>query len=89
VVAASVPLGGRVLNAGGVGIRGATVTLTPAGGGGETRTALTNSFGYYKFDDIEVGRNYIIQVNSKRYSFDPQVIFVTEEMDNVNFTAAP
>lgn len=87
VVAASVPVGGRVMNSSGYGISRATVTLTPAGSG-ETRTALTNAFGYYNFDDVEVGRNYIIQVNNKRYSFDPQVVFVTEEMQ-VNFTANP
>jgi subtilisin-like proprotein convertase family protein len=87
VVAASVPVGGRVMNAAGNGISRATVTLTPTGGG-ETRTAITNSFGYYGFDDVQVGQNYIIQVSNKRYSFDPQVVFVTEEMQ-VNFTANP
>ena len=65
----------------------AEVSLTPAGGG-ETRTTWTNNFGYYSFDEVEVGRNYIIQVNSKRYSFEPQVVFVTEETE-VNFTASP
>jgi len=87
VVAASVPVGGRVMNSGGYGISRATVTLTPTGGG-ETRTALTNSFGYYSFDDVQVGQNYILQVNTKRYSFDPQAVFVTEETV-VNFTANP
>lgn len=87
VVAASVPVGGRVVDSNGIGVSKANVTLTNPQG--TTRTILTNGFGYYRFDDVEVGQNYIFEVNSKRYSFTPQVIFVTEEIQDLNFTATP
>lgn len=88
VVAASVPVGGRVLDSNGFGVAKARVTLTGSNNGA-TRTVITNGFGYYRFDDVEVGQNYIFEVNSKRHAYNPQVIFVTEEIENLNFTAAP
>jgi hypothetical protein len=87
VVAASVPVSGRVTNADGMAISKARVVLTDPTG--VSRTVLTNAFGYYRFNDIEVGRNYIFEVGSKRYNFNSQVIFVTEGIDDLNFTATP
>jgi len=84
--AATVSVSGRVTNANGTGVSRATVTITSSEG--ILRSALTNSFGYYRFDDVQVGQNHILQVSSKRYQFQPQVIFVTEDMENVNFTAS-
>jgi subtilisin-like proprotein convertase family protein len=88
VVAASVPVGGRVLDPNGYGIAKARVTLTGSNNGA-SRTVMTNGFGYYRFDDIEVGQNYVVEVNSKRYSFSPQVIFVSEEREDLNFSPTP
>jgi subtilisin-like proprotein convertase family protein len=85
VVAASVPVTGRV-TAGGIGIPKTLVTITnPVGG---SRTAVTNGFGYYSFDDVEVGQNYIVSARRKGYEFEPRVVFVTEGTQ-VDFSAAP
>jgi hypothetical protein len=84
--AATVSVAGRVTNSAGFGVSRATVSIVDSQG--VSRSALTNPFGYYKFDEVGVGQNYIFQVSSKRYQFDPQVIFVTEELENVNFTAS-
>jgi photosystem II stability/assembly factor-like uncharacterized protein len=84
--AATVSVGGRVTNENGVGVSRATVTIISSEG--ISRNALTSAFGYYRFDDVQVGQNHILQVSSKRYQFQPQVIFVTEDMENVNFTAS-
>ncbi len=50
--AASVSISGRVM-AGKQGLSRATVYLTDQKG--ETRTARTNSFGYFRFEEVEVG----------------------------------
>lgn len=86
--AASVTLSGRVMN-GRRGIGGARVTLTDANG--ETRAAITSPFGYYRFENVPAGTYYIVSAYGKRYSFSnpTQVVFVNEEMTDVNFTAFP
>jgi hypothetical protein len=84
---ASVAVGGRVETATGRGISMAFVTFTATNG--ETRTALTNPFGYYRFTDLAVGETYVFSVSSKRYKFenDSQVINLTEARNDVNFVA--
>jgi subtilisin-like proprotein convertase family protein len=83
--AATVSVGGRVLDSSGLAVSRAYVTLTDSQG--TTRTAITNPFGYYKFYDVQVGQNYVFSVSRKQYNFTPQVIFVEENMDDLNFTA--
>ena len=85
--AASVSIGGRVLTHSGSGLQNARVILTDASG--NTRGVITSSFGYYHFDDVEVGTTYIISVVSKRYQFAPQVVSVSDETGNLNLTALP
>ena len=87
--AAMVAVSGRVLTAQNGGISKARITLT--GGDGPTRTALTNPFGYFRFDDVEAGQTYILIVRSKRYQFSnpTQVVFVSDEIADLNFFALP
>ncbi len=85
--AADVSISGRVLSAGGGNGRGlanATVYLTKANG--ETLTRRTSSLGYYRFDDIEAGQTVIISVVSKRHQFSPQVVNVSAELTELNFS---
>jgi hypothetical protein len=56
---------------------------------GETRTAMTNFFGYYHFESVLAGRTYIVNAASKSYSFNPQVITVNENLNGLNFVAEP
>ncbi len=83
--AASVSISGRLLTDNGRGLNNARVILTDSSG--TTQTATSSSFGYYRFGDVSVGETYVISVVSKRYQFAPQVVFVTEENNSVNFTA--
>lgn len=83
--AATVSVGGRVLDSSGFALSRAYVTLTDTQGA--TRTAITNPFGYYNFSDVQAGQNYVFRVSSKRHNFSPQVIFVEEDMNDLNFTA--
>ncbi len=83
--AATVSVSGRVLSYGRRGVSGAVVHLTKQNG--EIQITRTNSFGYYSFKDIAVGETYIINVYSKRYQFNPQVVSLTEDLNGLNFTA--
>lgn len=84
--AASVVVAGRVTaGTSNRGVARAVVTLTNSAG--ETRTAQTNSFGYYRFAQVRAGETYAVNVSHKGYSFTPQVIAVNEEIENLNFSA--
>ena len=85
--AASVSVAGKVITDDGRGLRNARVVLTDAIG--NSRTALTTSFGYYRFDDVAAGQTYIISVASKRFQFAPQVITVSEVIENLDLIALP
>lgn len=81
----SVNVAGRVMDVSGAGISKASVTLTDAGGA--TRTVLTNPFGYYGFDNVQVGLTYVFTASHKRYTFEPQMVTVTDAISGLNFTA--
>lgn len=85
--AASVMVGGKVTTATGRGIRNVQVRLTDETG--ETRTAMTSAFGYYRFADVPAGRSYVISIASKRFAFTQpaQVLSLTEDTDNLDFVA--
>ena len=83
---ANVSVGGRVTTSGGVAIANAVVRMT---GPGIERTALTSSFGYYQFDNVQTGQTYTFSVNKKGYSFTPLMILINGQLTNVDFMAAP
>ena len=83
--AASVEIGGRVMNESEKGIFNARITMTD--GEGNLRFARTNPFGFYRFRDISVGEVYNFSIKSKSYNFAPQPAFVGDEINNLNFTA--
>ena len=85
--AAHVSVAGRVTSASGYGIRNAIIVLT--GPDGVTKLAVTSSFGYYRFDDIAAGENYVVRVASKRYVFAnaTRVIAVNDDLTEVDFVA--
>jgi hypothetical protein len=87
--AASVSVGGQVISPYGNPLSGATVLMYDVMGG--VQTARTNPFGYYRFYDVSVGEVYIFEVRSKKYVFPNAIrsIFVTENIDSLNFSAEP
>ncbi|HEX8247625.1 MAG TPA: carboxypeptidase-like regulatory domain-containing protein [Pyrinomonadaceae bacterium] len=82
--AASVTVSGRVM-ANGRGLPNATVTY--AGETGERRSALTNAFGYFRFEEVQAGQTYVFNVLSKRHTFAPRTVEVNEELTELNFEA--
>jgi predicted outer membrane repeat protein len=85
--AANVSVSGRIFTPDGYGLRNARVILTDSGG--SARTAISSSFGFYRFDNVTAGEIYVLSVSSKRYQFSPQVVNVMEEINELNFSAAP
>ncbi len=85
-LAASVSVGGRV-SVGDKGLRNAIVVLTDMQG--VSRTVKTSTFGYFNFENVEVGETYTVSVMSKRFQFASQIVSVTEEITDLNFTAEP
>lgn len=82
---ASVSVSGRVLSTFGRGVSNARVILTDQHG--VARTARTNSFGYYRFVEVEAGQTYIFTVSHKRYRFLPRVVSVVEDLSEFDFIA--
>ena len=86
--AAGASISGRVITENGNGIQNVIVTLI---GGNLTtpRIVRTGSFGYFKFEDAEVGQVYVISVTSKRYGFfqSSQIVTLQEDLTDIVFQA--
>ncbi len=84
---AAVSISGKILTANGKGIRNVQLTLTDSNG--NTRITTSSSFGYYRFDGLQVGENYILQVTAKRYIFQnpSRIINLTENLTDADFVA--
>jgi len=85
--AANVSISGQVLSSNKQGISRVSVALTDSNG--NARTAATNSFGNYNFDEVPAGQTYVVSVNHKKYVFSPdsQVLNVSEDLSGIDFTA--
>lgn len=85
VSAADVSISGRVTNKEGRGISGANVSITEAGG--RVLTARTNAFGYFRIDGLTAGQTVVITTSRKGLSFSPQVLTVSDNLDEVTIVA--
>jgi hypothetical protein len=85
---ANVSVAGRVTNASGVGVSNAIISLTDSGVGGR-RVAITNPFGYYRFENVPNGTSYTVAVISRLYTFTPRTIQVNDNLTDVDFVAEP
>ncbi len=87
--AAHTIISGRAVTVNGRGISGAMLTLTDVVSG-ESRYARTNPFGYYIFDDVEVGQFYILNIRDKRYTFSADTVSFTliDELTSLDFVEA-
>jgi hypothetical protein len=88
--AATVSVSGRVINLRGGSVRRVRVVLTEAATGA-TRAAQTNPFGFFRFENVEVGRVYTVQAQSRNFHFTPDahVFSLLEARDDLEFTAVP
>ncbi|NOT47741.1 MAG: carboxypeptidase regulatory-like domain-containing protein [Acidobacteria bacterium] len=86
--AADGSISGRVVNSEGNPVPRARITLVN-GSSGETRMAMTNSFGYYQFSELDVNEFYLLSVSHKRYRFDEaqRAISLFDNLTDVDFVA--
>lgn len=73
-----VTISGQVLNTNFRGVSKAGVALTESNG--NVRYAITNPFGYYRFDRVKAGDIYTVEVRHKRFIFPSQVLFIGNEL---------
>lgn len=83
LTAASVSVSGRVFDLSGRGLSRAGVSITDLYG--NVRMVTTNSFGYFRFEEIDVGETYVMNVRHKYYNFNPQTISINEDILGLNF----
>lgn len=83
--AASVTIGGRVLNSEGRGIVNVRVNMTLPNH--SIRSVLTGKGGIYQFDNVEVGSVYFLTAVSKNYIFEmpTRVVSLTDAVSDLNF----
>jgi hypothetical protein len=82
-----VPVGGRITDASGAGIKGVTVTLLDTSSN-ITYTATTSRRGVYIFDSVRVGEIYVVTPSKRGFVFNPrtEAFSLTGERTDVNFT---
>jgi pimeloyl-ACP methyl ester carboxylesterase len=84
--AATSSISGRVINA--RGSARTVITLTRVSTG-ESIFTRPNQLGYYRFEDLISGEEYILTPSRKSYRFEPQnrLVSLTEDLDNIDFQA--
>jgi hypothetical protein len=85
--ASTVSLSGRVFRPNNMPVAGALLTLTNSEG--QSRSALSNTFGWYQFDEVPAGQTYVISVRSKRVDFNlpSRVVSPVEDLTGIDFVS--
>lgn len=83
--ASNASLSGRVLTPTGDGVSNSRVTITDTTG--TARTTLTNSLGYYQFDDLTTGQTYVVSVSSKKHTFTPRTVSISDNITDFDIIA--
>lgn len=83
----NVSVSGKIKTIDGRGIKGARIVLKDADTNEVIRTAISSPFGYYRLDEIEAGRLYVLSVSHKRYifAFPAQLIELNENRTDLDF----
>jgi hypothetical protein len=76
---------GRVTSRDGKGLNKATVTITDAAG--NSRMTLTDSMGFYRFDNVATGQTYTLTAFHRRYQFETRRVIVLGNTNNIDFAA--
>ena len=80
-------INGRLLTAFGAGVPNSRVTLIDAAG--QSRSILSDGFGVYRFGNLQIGQTYTVSVESRRNTFAPLTVSVTDQLVNVDMIAEP
>lgn len=83
-----VTITGRTVDTNGTPIRNIRVGLTDAAG--QTRWAITSTFGFFVFDNVPTGQTYTLFVRgAKQYSFNTLTIGLNEAVTDADLTGTP
>lgn len=84
--AARVSVSGRVTDQFGNGLPRTTMTILNSSTG-EARSVISNSFGFYQFNELEVGNFYIVSAYNRRYVFESEVqtVSLNDAVENLDF----
>lgn len=74
---------GQVLTASGTGVPRAVVRMVDSNG--NVRTAITTVFGYYRFEDVQVGENYAMSVSAKGRTFASRILSINDDVSGLDF----
>lgn len=85
--AADAEISGRVIDSDGRPISGAVVHLTD--GLGVVRIARSSPFGYFTFDEAEVGQVYVLTAQKKLFAFEPLLLNLTDNLTDVSLVGTP
>ncbi|HQU82023.1 MAG TPA: carboxypeptidase regulatory-like domain-containing protein [Pyrinomonadaceae bacterium] len=83
VTSANATVSGSVRDQNGNGVARATVELIDQNG--IRKTAVTNSFGIYNFEDIPSGQTYVCRVSRKGFASANQVVTVNSSISDLDF----
>lgn len=85
--AALVSVGGRITEANGNGIPRVLVLMTNTTG--QTQSAVSNSFGHFRFAEVAAGETYIFTVYNRHYQFGvpTRVLAVNDHISDLVFIA--
>jgi hypothetical protein len=78
-------ISGQVKSASGRGVGGAKIIITASNG--DTRTGLTNPFGYFNIKNVLIGDVYSLEAEHKKLFFAPQNLHLKNERQALEFTA--
>jgi len=85
--AAAVSISGRVLTAGGAGVRNARIELRSSDG--NVVGTVSNAFGYYHFDSVSSGGMYVMSAAARGHQFAPRVLMLVDSLVNEDVIADP
>lgn len=75
-------IAGRVLDREGRSVRGAMVTAVDANG--SVFSAVSNSFGYYRIEELAAGQNYVLSARAKSMSFSGRVVTTENDLNVID-----
>ena len=84
--AAKVSVAGKAMLSNSRGLSGAVLTLWDVETS-QTQRVTTNSFGYYEFSEVEVGKFYVVSISHPRYIFSQnmQSFALEDSLTNLDF----
>ena len=85
--AANASISGRVLDATGNAVYGARLSMQNQEG--VVVWAISNPFGYFRFENVQSGQSYVITAAHKRFAFAPRPVTVNEDVVGFDIIAEP